>query len=399
MAAEENSALFVADQETLEEVVTRAEATGSYALDTEFIRERRYWPKLALVQLAWGGPAGGVAVVDPLAVDVGVLSRLLEGPGVMVAHASDQDLEVLERACGRGPSRLWDTQIAAGFVGHGSASLARLVEAYLGRKLAKGDRLADWSRRPLTRAELDYAAADVEHLLELGEAIGAELDRLGRRTWAEEECAALLARPRGGGVPERAWWKLRDARALRGESRGVAQEVAAWRERRAQVLDVPTRNVMSDLSLQAIAGRPPASVEDLARVRGIDGRLARPPLASELLGAIERGRSLGSGDVSSPPSEHVPKELQPAVALVMAYVGQVARDESVEAVRLATRADVAAFVARRDVNGRDGGAGRLASGWRAGLLAEPIRALLAGRAALSFDGSGRVVLEERIGYP
>src|SRR5262249_43182502 len=128
-----------------------------YALDTEFHRERTYWPRLALVQVAWPagetGPAGG-ALVDPLAVDVAPLSNVLAGPGLMVAHAAEQDLEVLEQACGRGPTRLFDTQIAAGFAGHGSSSLAGLLQAFLGVQVAKGDRLTDWRRRPLTDSQV-----------------------------------------------------------------------------------------------------------------------------------------------------------------------------------------------------------------------------------------------------
>ena len=116
-------------------LIGRLLSADRYALDTEFHRERTYWPHLALLQVAWPpGPAGpaGVALVDPLAVDVSPLAKVLAGPGTMVAHAAEQDLEVLERACGQGPKRLFDTQVAAGFVGHGSASLAALSQAFLG---------------------------------------------------------------------------------------------------------------------------------------------------------------------------------------------------------------------------------------------------------------------------
>ena len=150
-------------------MVERLLGEPRYALDTEFHRERTYWPALALVQVAWaagdGGPAG-VALIDPLAVDVTALGEVLAGPGVMVAHAADQDLEILERACGRGPSRLFDTQIGAGFAGHSSSSLSSLLKAFLGLEVAKGDRLTDWRVRPLTSSQLDYAASDVDHLLD-----------------------------------------------------------------------------------------------------------------------------------------------------------------------------------------------------------------------------------------
>ena len=290
--------LVVTGAAALDSLIERLLVADRYALDTEFHRERTYWPRLALLQVAWpAGPAGpaGVALVDPLAVDVSPLAQVLAGPGTMVAHAAEQDLEVLDRACGRSPTRLFDTQIAAGFLGQGSSSLTSLAQAFLGVAMAKGDRLTDWRRRPLTDSQLAYAAADVENLLDLADAIGGQLDVEGRRGWAEEECAAVLARPHGPPDPDHSWWKLRDARQLRGASRGVAQEVAAWRERRAQAVDLPVRTVLPDLALQAIAHRPPPSVEALQHLRGLEGRHLHPDVAAELLA---RGRSAGG---RSPP--------------------------------------------------------------------------------------------------
>jgi ribonuclease D len=389
----EVDAQVVTGPAALDRLVERLLAADRYALDTEFHRERTYWPHLALVQVAWpageSGPAG-VALVDPMAVDVAPLAKVLAGPGLMVAHAAEQDLEVLERACGRGPTRLFDTQIGGGFEGHGSSSLGALSQAFLGRTVAKGDRLTDWRRRPLTESQLAYAAADVEHLLELADAIGDLLERDGRRSWAEEECIGLLVRPHGGTDPLRAWWKLRDARQLRGPSRGVAQEVAAWREQRAQLLDVPARTVLPDLALQAIAHRPPASGGALAQVRGLEGRHLRAEVATELLAAAERGLALPVGQLRLPPADDVPKELRAAVALLMAWVAQLARDERVDAALLATRSDLAAYL-RADPDAR------MAHGWRSTMVAEPVRALVEGRAVLAFDGSSRLVLEERSG--
>jgi ribonuclease D len=310
----------------------------------------------------------------------------------MVAHAAEQDLEVLERACGRGPTGLFDTQVAAGFAGHGSSSLASLCQTYLDVAVAKGDRLTDWRRRPLTDSQIAYAAADVESLLDLADAIGSRLEEDGRRAWAEEECAALLARTHGPPDPERAWWKLRDARQLRGASRGVAQEVAAWREQRARDVDLPVRSVLSDLALQAIAHRPPATLEALYHLRGMDGRHLRPEVAAELLAAVKRGAALTAAAIHLPPADDVPKDLRAAVALLMAWVAQLARDQRVDAALLATRSDLASYL-RGDADARVG------RGWRAQMVAEPVRALVEGRAVLAFDGADRLVLEERSGRP
>jgi ribonuclease D len=386
-------ALVVTGAAALDSLIERLLQADRYALDTEFHRERTYWPRLALLQLAWPeGPAGpaGVALVDPLAVEVAPLAQVLAGPATMVAHAAEQDLEVLERACGRSPTRLFDTQVAAGFVGHGSSSLASLTQTFLGLTIAKGDRLTDWRRRPLTESQLAYAAADVENLLELANAIERQLDADGRRGWADEECAALLARPHGPSDPDHSWWKLRDARQLRGASRGVAQAVAAWREQRAQAVDLPVRTVLPDLALQAIAHRPPASIDALYHLRGLEGRHLHRDVAAELIAAVQRGRALPPRDLHLPPVEDVPKELRAAVALLVAWVAQLARDQRVDAAVLATRGDLAAYL-RGDPDAR------LARGWRAAMVAEPVGALVEGRAALAFDRAAHLVLEERSG--
>jgi ribonuclease D len=380
---------IVATPEALDQLIDEISAEGRYALDTEFHRERTYWPQLALVQLAW---SGGVALVDPLAVSVAPLRRLVEGEGVLVAHAVDQDLEVLDRACQARPRQLFDTQVAAGFLGHGSASLASLVHSFLGIRLPKGDRLTDWQRRPLTTEQLAYAAADVVHLPDLADVLRGALEARGRLAWAEEECDALLARTGGPPDPERSWWRLRDSRSLRGPSRGVAQEVAAWRERRAQELDQPVRFVLPDLAMQAIAHARPATVAALRSVRGMDGRFLRGSAASELLTAVARGAQLPEADLCLPPAEEVARESRPAVALAAAWVAQLARDEEIDAALLATRSDLVAFL-------REEPESRLARGWRAEMVGAGVRRLASGEAALAFDGKGNLVLESRSHEP
>lgn len=377
------------------EIIGRLRSAERYALDTEFHRERSYWPGLALIQIAWQGVNGEpteVALVDPLAVDVSPLAEVLAGPGVMVAHAAEQDLEILEIVCGRGPSRLFDTQLAAGFCGHASASLVSLSKDFLRMEMAKGDRLTDWRLRPLSASQVAYAAADVEYLVPLADAISADLNHTGRLAWAQEECETLRTRFHGPADPCRAWWRLRDARSLKGASRGVAQEVAGWREERARKLDVPVRSVLPDLALQAIAHQPPANAAALSRMRGMEGRTLRASVAAELLAAVEHGRKLPADDLCLPPAEEVPRELRAAVALVMAWVAQLSRRERIDASLLATRSDVAAYL-RGDPDSR------LSHGWRASLVATPIRALVEGRAAVSFDGSGALVIEERSHRP
>ena len=386
---------LINDDVAFEELIDHLLEVDRYALDTEFHREKSYWPDLALIQVAWPEtperPAG-VALIDPAAVDVTKLSRLMTGGAVLVAHAADQDLEVLQLACGERPGLLFDTQIAAAFLGHGLASLQTLAANFLGVRLPKGDRLTDWSARPLTEGQLSYAAADVAHLLDLADCISKELSERGRLAWAEEECELLRVRWDGPSDVRRAWWKLRDARQLRGQARGVAQEVVGWREMRGREIDQPVRFILPDLALQAIVHGQPLTIAALKQIRGLDGRHLRGEVPAQLLEAIARGRQLPEPELQLPPAEEVDRNRRPAVALAAAWVAQLARDEHIDASLLATRSDLVAFLIKQPD-------ARLGSGWRAELVGKPLARLVTGDAALAFDGEGRLLLESRSRLP
>ncbi len=375
---------LVTDEAGLAEVVGEIASVEEYGLDTEFHRERTYYPRLALLQVAYGDQ---VALIDPLAVDVAGFVAVVAGPALAVLHAADQDLEVLERACGAVPARLFDTQLAAGFDGMSTPSLGTLVERVLGWRLEKGDQLTDWTRRPLDDRQLSYAASDVAYLLTLRDRLAERLGALGRLAWAEEECAAVLARPRGPVPPDEAWWRLKHARQLRGRDRQVAQAVAAWRERRAQRLDVPTRYVLSDLALVSIAHRPPRSRLELEAVRGLDVR-GLGPAAGELLDAIAEGLALPPEAVRPPPGPPAESVARPAASLGAAWVASRSRQLGIDTSLLATRADLAAFFKERPE-------GRLTTSWRDELVGEPLRLLAEGKLALAVGESGNLVLEER----
>ena len=376
---------LIADRRGLDEVVAAVLDSPRYAVDTEFHRERTYYPQVALVQLAWGEEP---VVVDALAVDLAPLCEVLDGPGVAVMHAAAQDLEVLERSCGVVPGKLFDTQLASGFVGYATPSLSTLVERELGVRLPKGDRLTDWLRRPLGPEQLEYAASDVAHLLELHDRLEERLAAAGRLSWAEDECEQLRVRVRAAVDPDDAWLRVKDARHLRGESRSVARAVAAWRERTAAAGDQPVRFVLPDLALLSLAQRPPRSATDLRRVRGIDERHLRGGAAEQILAAIQQGLSGPAAQAPEPREHDLERALRPAVTLVSAWVSQLARDLRLDTGLLATRADLVALL-RGDEDAR------LAHGWRAELVGEPIRRLIEGRAALAFDGHGGLVLEDR----
>jgi ribonuclease D len=380
---------FVTTDAVLRSVVDDLRDQSAYALDTEFHRERTYFPKVALVQIAWDGD---LVLIDPTAVDLKPLAEIFTGDAVAVLHASDQDLEVLDLVCDAVPTTLFDTQIAAGFLGMATPSLSALHERILGLKLPKSDRLTDWLRRPLTQNQLDYAASDVAHLLEVHAKLVAELEARGRLQWARDECEQLRIRQRGQRDPNEAWRRIKEARSLRGQARSVVQAVAGWRELRAAELDLPVRFVMPDLALVGMAQRPPTTVKQLREIRGLDDRHLKDEVAQRLLAVIDEARQRKAYANDDPAPPELSRGLRPAVTLVSAWVSQIARDLEIDTVLLATRSDLEALLRGDDD-------ARLTKGWRADIVGEPIRRLVAGEAALAFAGDGDLVLEERSRRP
>jgi ribonuclease D len=376
---------WIDDDAAFADACRGAAASEFYALDTEFHRERTYYPHVALLQLRW---ADTTVLVDTLTVDMAPLAGLLQSDALPLLHAADQDLEVFRRACGVLPSRMFDTQVVANFAGFSTPSLASLVERVVGVKLPKGDRMTDWTRRPLTESQRTYAAADVAHLAIIRDHLSSDLETRGRLAWAEAECAAALARAATPSDPDLAWWKIKEARQCRGPARPIAQEIAGWRERRAQATDVPIRFVLADLAVAGIAQAAPETVQQLNAVRGLSGRGVRGDVAEEILEAVKRGKEMPPGKLRVPVTDDLEREQRPAAALAAAWVAQLARQERIDATMLATRADLTSFLAGNED-------ARLRHGWRAELVGAPLAKLVAGEAALVFDGNGGLLLEER----
>jgi len=380
---------WIDDDAGFADACAAAAAEDAYAVDTEFHRERTYYPRVAVIQLRWDTTT---VVVDALAVDLQPLAGLLASPAVAVLHAAEQDLEVFRRACGALPTHLFDTQVVAGFAGFSTPSLTTLTESILHVRLPKGDRMTDWTRRPLSEGQLSYAASDVEHLFALRDHLVADVESRGRMEWAEAECAALLARAGQDGDPSAAWWRIKEARQLRGAASGVAQELAKWREQRARETDVPVRFVLADLAVAGIAQAQPTTVAQLNAVRGLGGKSLRGDVADAVLAAVARGVELPRSELRLPAVDELEREQRPAAALAAAWVAQLARQEKIDATLLATRSDLTAFLGGAPV-------ARLREGWRAKLVGEPLARLVRGEAALVFDGAGGLLLEERSRQP
>ncbi|MBT8240158.1 MAG: ribonuclease D [Acidimicrobiales bacterium] len=375
------------EDDAFKEYVASCEGISVFAIDTEFHRERSYFPKVALIQINNGTE---VVLIDPLAVDSTPLADLFTLDATAVLHAASQDLEVFEHWADSVPKRIFDTQLAAGFTGLSTPSLAALHDKVLRISLPKTSRLTDWLARPLTEDQLDYAASDVAHLLELRNHLVAELEDRGRLEWAENECELLRTATRGPRDPDEAWRRIKAVRQLKGESLGAARALAAWRETQAARLDQPVRFILSDLALVGIAQRKPTTPDQLKSIRGVDDRLARNETGELLLRLVEEGQALPAPKKARQPSRPTRPELRPAVSLVTAWVAQLAGEVHIDPALLGTRADIESFV-RGDPDAR------LAHGWRAELVGDPAKRLMTGDAALAFDGDGGLVLEERSG--
>jgi len=372
---------WVASEKTLDDVIDSVLGGSRYAIDTEFHREKTYYPKLALVQIRWGTQT---ALIDPLAVDPRRLARLFSSEILAVFHAAQQDLEVLRHASLEAPRNIFDCQVAAGFVGFSTPSLATLVQAVKKTSLSKGDRLTDWLRRPLTDQQCAYAADDVVHLFDLHDELTRQLTELGRVDWVNDACAELASRPTGPQDPSDAWLRLKEVRALKGSARGVAQALAKWREERAMRSDLPPRRVMSDMALLGISQRVPKSVEELANTRGVDDRHLSAEYCKEIMTAVRDGAK-NSIVLPSTDNDDVDKFARPALTLITAWVGELARKHKIDATLLATRSDITAFL-RQSPNAR------LREGWRATLIGDDLTRILNGEVGLSVDRDGHLKL-------
>ncbi|MCX8007558.1 MAG: ribonuclease D, partial [Coriobacteriia bacterium] len=268
--------------------VERALGTDVLAIDAEFMRERTYYPRLCLLQLATDREA---VAVDPFGeVDLSVLDRLMRDPAVTkVFHAGAQDIEILLRALGYVPAPVFDTQVAATLLGFGAqASYQDLVGSVLGVRLDKGQRFTDWSVRPLTDEQVAYALDDVRHLPALYRELRKKLEDTGRLAWVADEFERMADPATYAVVPEEQYRRVKRASALRGRSLAVLRELAAWREREAQRRDVPKRWLVPDETLVEIARRSPRDESGLAAARGMSETVARR-YGQAILAAVQRG--------------------------------------------------------------------------------------------------------------
>ncbi len=358
-------------------------------VDTEFLRETTFWPKLCVVQMA--GPDEAV-VIDALAesLDLAPFFALMNDEKIVkVFHAARQDVEICWHRAKTIPHPIFDTQVAAMVLGHGdSVSYDQLVQRLTGDQIDKSLRFTDWSRRPLSQAQFDYAVSDVTHLRDVYLKLSADLERGNRTEWVQEEMSVLTSPQTYSAEPERAWERLK-SRVRRPKELAVLMEVAAWREREAQSRDVPRARVIKDDAVMEIAQQQPKTVEEMGRLRALPKGYERSRAGEQIIGAVLAGLAR---DPKTLPKIARDKPLSngasATVELLKVLLRMTSERHGVAAKVIATVDDLERIAVDEDA---DVPALR---GWRREMFGNEALKLRRGGMALAIE-SGRVVAVER----
>jgi ribonuclease D len=358
------------------------------AVDTEFMRERTYWPILCLVQAA---AEGLEAVIDPMAegIDLEPLFEVMRDPKVTkVFHAARQDVEIFQLLAGAPPAPLFDSQVAAMACGFGDQiGYEPLMRGLLGAKIDKGSRFTDWSRRPLSDAQLAYALSDVTHLRDAYPLLLERLGRDGRRNWVMAEMEALCDPTLYRVEPERAYERLK-LKGVRPNELGVIVKLAEWREREAQARDVPRGRILKDEAIFELARLKPKTVEELGRARSMPDGYERSRAGAAILEAVAEGARLKPRDL--PPVEREAERRQaPAdvVDLLKVLLKRQCEKFGVAPKLVASAADIEAIAAGE---GHDLPA---LSGWRREVFGDLALKLMRGEVAIRLAGGGIELIE------
>jgi ribonuclease D len=357
-------------------------------VDTEFLRETTYYPLLCVAQIA---SAEEAIVIDALAQDLSLAPffDLMANESVLkVFHAARQDIEIVWHQAKLIPHPIFDTQVAAMVLGYGdSISYDQLVHRITGDVIDKSNRFTDWSRRPLSTAQVNYAVSDVTHLRQVFQSLSEDLQRRGRSEWVGEEMEILTSPDTYRSDPETAWERLK-TRVRKPKELSVLMEVAAWREREAQSRDIPRGRVLKDEAIGDIATHAPTSMEKLASLRSLPRGFERSKWGAEIVEAVKRGLAR---DPSLLPKLEKPRQGvngSATVELLKVLLRMVSEQHGVAAKVIATVEDLERIAAddRADV--------AALHGWRREMFGEQAISLKRGRLALAVD-KGRVVPVER----
>ncbi|QDB99489.1 ribonuclease D [Mesorhizobium sp. 8] len=371
----------ITTQAELETAIAALEKSDFVTVDTEFIRETTFWPILCLIQMA---APGVTALVDPLApdLDLAPFFRLMGNEKVTkVFHAARQDIEIIVHLGDLVPHPVFDTQVAAMVCGFGdSVSYDQIVQKITGTRLDKSSRFTDWRHRPLSDKQLDYALADVTHLIDVYKHLAAQLEREDRAHWLNEEMAVLTARETYDPRPEDAWKRLK-MRLRKPQELAVLQAVAAWREREARERDVPRGRVLKDDAIYEIAQQQPRDAAALARLRTTPKGWERSSSAAGLLGTVNAALAIPKEEMPKLPKTFQPPEGTSAAAeLLKVLLRIVAEKQGVAAKVLASSDDIDRIAAE----GEEADVPAL-QGWRRAVFGEAALRLVRGEVGIKFD--------------
>jgi ribonuclease D len=378
----------ITSNQTLAAACARLAEHRFITIDTEFLRETTYYPKLCVVQMA---SAEEAVVVDALAdgIDLAAVFGLMANEAVLkVFHAARQDIEIVWHRAGFIPHPVFDTQVAAMVLGYGdSISYDQLVQRITGDTLDKSHRFTDWARRPLSAEQVAYAISDVTHLRDVFLALDADLHRRGRAEWVSEEMEVLTSPATYRVDPERAWERLK-TRVRKPRELAVLMEVAAWREREAQARDVPRGRVIKDELIGDIAMQTPTTPERLAALRSLPKGFERSKWGQDIIQAVKRGLERDPKGLPRIDRSRQAANGGPTVELLKVLLRMTAERHDVAAKVIATVDDLERIVG-------DGEADVPAlKGWRRELFGEKALALKQGRLALAIE-NGRVATVAR----
>ncbi|MBN8888841.1 MAG: ribonuclease D [Rhodospirillales bacterium 70-18] len=372
---------LITTTEALDTLCTRLRAERFVTVDTEFMRERTYWPELCVVQLA---SDTDVAVVDALApgLDLAPLGALLADQAVVkVFHAARQDIEIFVQLFDDVPKPLFDTQIAAMVAGFGDqVGYDSLVAATTGGHIDKSHRFSDWTVRPLSPAQVTYAAADVTHLRRVYEKLRDRLEKDNRMEWVAEEMAILADPATYRPDPESMWERLRPRTGNR-RLLGVLRAVAAWREREAQRSNIPRSRMLKDEALLEIAAIAPADAEHLARARGVTRGFAEGRMGAGLLAAIAEAKALPDAALPEAPAHRDGPRASPALVALLKVLLAAKCEQHHVAPKLVANSEDIDRLATEDTPDI-----QALHGWRHEVFGADAQALKAGKIALGVDG-------------
>ncbi len=384
---------MITDTASLAAFCKRLAEAPYVAVDTEFMREKTYWPLLCLVQLAGGGDT---AVIDALAkgIDLKPLFGLLADAKILkVFHAGRQDLEIFFHLSGCMPTPVFDTQVAAMVCGFGEqVGYEVLVAKLTSARIDKSSRFTDWSRRPLSERQISYALSDVIHLQSVYEKLQLKLTGNGRTSWLEEEMAVLTAPETYDLDPALAFRRIK-SRSPNRRFLALLRELAAWRETEAQRRDLPRNRVLRDESLLEIAHHLPSTAAELARTRGLGQRLAEGPAGAAILRAVKRGHEVAEEDCPEPrPKPDLPRGLGPVIELLKVLLKMKCEEKGVAQKLLASSADIELIAAY----GENAQVPAL-HGWRQPVFGEEALRLRRGDTALAIRDRKLVLLGQEAG--